>query len=330
MKILLCARKNAFTHKAGDSVQILATAKFLKSRGLSVDINDGHVGNFSGYDLIHLFNLTRISETYEYFKRAEQFQKKIVLTPVYWNLEKYYAHSKSEAALRLWRAYRKARQEIVGGCSRLYPASRAEGELLQEEYGPGLPVTVVCNGIDPALWGEGPRGEKPKAKEKDYILCAARISPRKNQLALAKACSRLGLPLILAGEGKNKEYLESCLRYKNVSYEGPQNAYQLASLYRGAALHALCSFVETPGLASLEAAACGCNILSTREGSAGEYFGDLAAYCDPYDEKGMTGALEAGLAHGGQPRLKAHVRQNFSWEQCLAPLYQSYLEVASL
>jgi glycosyltransferase involved in cell wall biosynthesis len=146
-------------------------------------------------------------------------------------------------------------------------------------------------------------------------------------LALSKAANRLGLRLILAGEARNKDYLEKCMVYKNVDYRGFLSSAELAQLYAGARLHALCSFVETPGLASLEAGAWGCNIFSTKEGSTAEYFEDMAAYCDPYDETNITKAIEAGLSQNGQPRLQEHILQNFSIEDCLGTLYESYLQL---
>lgn len=326
MKILLCARGDYQKNPAGDSVQMIKTARYLQKKGFVVTINDGGIKNYSGYDFIHLFNLTRITETYQYFKLAQQYHKHIVITPIYWSLKKYYEYTESLEQVRLWFAYEKFRREILYGCDRVYPSSIMELELIKREYGEALPQTVVYNGIDPAdfVMRERKRGEP---KRKDDILCAARVCQRKNQLALAKAAHKMGVKLVLAGEANDKDYLKKCLSYKNVTYAGFLPLSQLAVRYRQAKLHALCSFVETPGLASLEAAAWGCNILSTQEGSAKEYFEDCAVYCDPYDKADLYRTIEAGLSFSEQPRLKARIFQKFNLEECLAPLYQSYLEV---
>jgi hypothetical protein len=90
MRVLFCIRKDYLKNFAGDIAQLNTMASFLKRKGISVNINCGLVTDYSSYDLIHLFNLTRISETYEYYKIACEYKKPIVLTPVFWDLTKYY------------------------------------------------------------------------------------------------------------------------------------------------------------------------------------------------------------------------------------------------
>lgn len=322
IKILFCIRSDGLAHPAGDTTLVLRTAEYLRGLGVEVTLNRGERKDYAGYDLIHLFNLTRISETYAYFRLALYQKKTIVLTPIYWDLAPFYRRSGNEEALRLWEAYGPFRQEILNGCAAVYPSSNLERALLQKEYGNAFPQTVVYSGIDPA----GLPGDPP-GKTGDYILCAARVCPRKNQLALARAAYELGVILLLAGEANNRPYLNRCLCYPNVRYLGLLPFRRLLPLYQGARLHALCGFVETPGLASLEAGACGCNLLSTAEGSAKEYFQDLALYCDPYDQENLRSQLEAGLTRNRQPSLQTHLLENFCQDRCMKPLIRSYQAV---
>lgn len=329
MKVLLCVREDYLRNLAGDSVIAIKTAEYLRKKGVSASINRGSVADYSEYDIIHLFNLTRLTETFGCFALARRHKKPVVITPVYWDLSRYYAHTRDPAGLRMWREYREFRSEILCGSAMILPSSRAEAELIKKEYGRLLPTSVVYCGVDaPEL--ETKRGAAAKAPyDGEYILCAARVCPRKNQLALAKAARSLGLRLVLAGGADNQDYLDRCMRFKNVTYAGFLSLRKLAPLYRGARLHALAGFVETPGLSNLEAAVCGCAVLSTAEGSAEEYFGDMAAYCDPYDPAALTGAVEAGLALRTQPRLKAHILENFTAERCLEPLLNAYSSIAT-
>ena len=326
MRILLCTRNNYIKNIAGDSVQLLKTAGYLRNRGLDVEINSGNITDYSKYDIIHLFNLTRISETYHYFKLAKQSKKLTVITPVYWDLRKYCKYTGSAEEIRLWETYKKFRREILYGCDMIYPSSNSEAELIKREYGETLPCTTVYNGIDKNDFSAEETEIKNRGKE-DYIVCAARVCPRKNQLVLAQAAYDLNLKLILAGEANNKEYLNRCLRHKNVEYRGFLQFRELISLYRGAKLHVLCSFVETPGLASLEAGACGLNIVSTSEGSAEEFFEDMALYCNPYDERDIYNKVKAGLSFNEQPRLQTHIFNKFELSGCLNTLCLSYLSL---
>lgn len=321
MKILLCIRDDYLSNPAGDTTLALQTAKYLRAKGLTVTVNCGQISDYSDYDIIHLFNLTRISETYEYFWKAKRQKKTMVITPIYWDLSRFYRLSKNAGALREWEAYAPYRREILNGCGAIYPTSQMERELIGREYGALLPQIVVHCGID---LSELTDGMPTPTESGNYILCAARVCPRKNQLALARATHRLGVRLILVGKANNRSYLDQCLVYENVLYQGFQPFQKLLPLYKNARLHVLCGFVETPGLANLEAAACGCNILSTAEGSAGEYFEDMALYCNPYDEMDVLKKVEAGLARNQQPRLKAHILKNFCLTRCMEPLYLSY------
>lgn len=323
----MCIRENYLRNIAGDSVTVTKTAAYLRGRGVSADINHGNRVNYSDYDVIHLFNLTRISETYEYFKRAVQSKKPVVITPVYWDLSRYWAYTGSMQEIRLWEDYACFRKEILAGCDMIYPSSVLEMELLKGQYGRTLPCTVVYNGIDtkdPWLTGGGRKEHAGDA----YILCAARICPRKNQLALARAADALKVKLVLAGQASNRVYLEKCLQFPGTVYKDFVQAGELAALYANAALHVLCGFVETPGLSSLEAGASGCNIVSTAQGSTTEYFEDMAVYCDPYDEADILSAVQAGLSANRQPGLQNRILEKFTLESCLDALYRSYLKLA--
>lgn len=328
MNVLFCARDNLFQSPAGDTEQILKTAAYLKSKGVQVSINSSPQ-NGSHYDLIHLFNLTPIEQTYACFCWAKFHNIKMVISPIYWNLERYYQAHDSNERLFLWKRYQSFRKEILEGCDMVFPSGRLEMENLMQEIEQEFPYTVIHNGVDLDSLNLATPMDTISLPPKPYILCAARICPRKNQLTLAKICDTMDQKLVLAGSINNERYFEKCLQYKNVSYAGFLEQKALAVLYENASLHVLPSFAETPGLASMEAAMRGCNIVSTSEGDASEYFEDMATYCDPYDENDIRRALVQGLSHDFQPRLKEHVIEKFGWESCLAPLYQSYLKVLS-
>jgi glycosyltransferase involved in cell wall biosynthesis len=325
MKVLFCIRPNYLKNIAGDSVQLLTITKYLRSKGVDIYINNGKIKDYSEYDIIHLFNLTRITETYEYYKIAKKCKKPIVITPIYWNLEKYYLYSKSEIHLAMWNGNKIIRNEIISGCDMIYPSSIKEMELMQNEFGFDNAYIVVYNCID--VYDFNIQLKLECDFNKPFILCVARVCPRKNQFALASICEELGETLILAGEANNEEYLKKCLSFKNVVHTGHLDKSSLLKLYQNARLHILCSFVETPGLSSLEAGAYGCNIISTKEGSTEEYFSNMALYCNPYDEGDIYNSIKLGLEFNKQPQLQKHIVDNFNSEKCLKPLYESYFKL---
>ena len=326
MKILLCTRDNYLLNFAGDSVQVLSTFSFLKKIGIHVVINDGEILDYSKYDIVHIFNLTRIREAYESYTLAKKHGCITVISPIYWNLTKYYIHTGNIEYLESWKKSEGYRSEIIKGCKMIYPASYLEMEMLKNDFGEDLPYKVVYNGVKLAYINKI-QINRNRNRTDFYILCAARICPRKNQLLLSDICYKLGMKLALAGPINNREYLNKCLEYKNVKYIGFLDEFKLANVYAHAKMHVLPSFVETPGLSSLEAAVCGCNVVSTIEGSAQEYFQDMAVYCDPYDKHDIANAVIKGLEFNKQPQLKQYIASRFSWDCCLEDLYSSYLSL---
>jgi len=83
MKILMQNRYDALTKKGGDSFQMLLTKKYLEKTGTSVDVSTELNPDLNGYDIIHLFNITRVHETFIQFRNAKKNNKKIVLSPIY-------------------------------------------------------------------------------------------------------------------------------------------------------------------------------------------------------------------------------------------------------
>lgn len=320
--ILFFVRRHLMDRPAGDTVQILKTAQYLRDRGISVTI-DSAATAANRFDLIHFWGLSPMETLYPAFFRAARAGRQIVLSPIYWDLSRYYESTGSIQRLNLWNEQRPLRREITAGSARIFVSGENEAQALAEDVGMPLSCTVVPCGIDAQLLG----GKLDCAQTRTGILCAARIGPRKNQIALAQQCALCRIPLILAGPVGNQAYFNQCLQYPNVQYAGVASPQRLATLYRRCLLHALVGYAETPGLASLEAAACGCEIVTTSEGTAEEYFGGEATYCDPYARDDIGAAIHDALGKKRQPRLRDSILEHFSWEACLRPLLDAYSEL---
>ena len=83
MKVLMQSRVSLFSVPGGDTIQILKTKDCLKKIGIEVNISTELAPDLDGYDLVHLFNLTRPQEVYLQARNAKKFGKKIVLSPIY-------------------------------------------------------------------------------------------------------------------------------------------------------------------------------------------------------------------------------------------------------
>ena len=62
MKVLLCVRQDYYRNFAVDSMKVIKTAEYLRKLGVTVDINDGGIYDYSSYDIVHLFNIDTAGE----------------------------------------------------------------------------------------------------------------------------------------------------------------------------------------------------------------------------------------------------------------------------
>ncbi|KZL93672.1 glycosyltransferase family 4 protein [Clostridium magnum] len=327
MKILLCIRNDYYRSFAGDSMQVIKTAEYLGRKGLQVEINNGGIIDYSSYDIVHLFNLTRIGDAYKYYKIAKSYKKVIVMTSSYWNLKRYYEYIQDYEGVKLWDKCKPYRMEILKGCKMIYVNSEMEAKLLKSDFGEGINYKIIYNGVETEREDIPLYNLKERFNLNNYILCVGKICNMKNQLTLAKICNELGRQLVLIGSVDDKSYFNECIQFKNVMYLGFMDSYNIYNAYRFAKVHVLPSFVENPGLSNLEAAAAGCNIVSTSEGTSKEYFKEMALYCNPYNEEDIALAVEKGFKQRKNSYLKNHILQNYNWEKCINALYEYYKKI---
>ena len=93
-------------------------------------------------------------------------------------------------------------------------------------------------------------------------------------------------------------------------------------------VHVLPSWLETPGLSQLEAAACGCNIVSTDRGSTVDYFGDMAFYCNPSEISSIGAAIDDCFENLKSPKeMSDFILDQYTWDQSGKQTLQAYQEV---
>lgn len=365
MKVLMQARVNLFTAPGGDTVQILKTREHLERLGISCDLSVAPVQDDGPYDIVHLFNYTRIQETYWFAREAKRAGKPVVLSTVYWDNEE--TERKADLGWRkkltgklsidqierlkgLWRLvgerqWNKAnlnlvrkgflglQKEAIGYIDHFLPNSEGEMSLFQSKFGQQkvLPYTVVPNGIDPDMSFDG--SPNPYTEYEKCVLCVGRIDGRKNQVNLAKALKGSPFPLVFVGQPapNHSSYMKK-LRDEagpHCHFLGQLPNREVYRLYGSARVHCLPSWYETPGLASLEAAAAGCNIVVTDRGSTREYFGEYAYYCEPDSVESIRDAVFRAYDAPKSEELKRHVVRNFTWAKAAEKTAEAYERVVA-
>lgn len=86
MKVLFQSRVDLYNPRGGDTAQMEHTKKAIEAEDPTIDIDisiESKVKNIEDYDIVHLFNLDWIPETYVQAKWAKKHNKKVVLSAIH-------------------------------------------------------------------------------------------------------------------------------------------------------------------------------------------------------------------------------------------------------
>ena len=362
MNVLFQTRTNLFDAPGGDMVQMLKTKEFLEKSGIKVDISLDLEPDLTGYDLVHLFNLMEPQDIYIQMLNAKRQNKKIVLSTIYGLyteferkargglfqkvanilspyqigyikvLIKHYKEKRMHKGVykMLFKGYYGLMKEIVDNTSVFLPNSDSEMKRVADEFKlRKYQYVSVPNAIDKSVFTSGLDSEtNPYEKFKDCILCAARIEGRKATLNLVRAVKDTQYTLVLVcKESQNqKDYVEKVHQEAgdNVFFLGTLPHEDLKNLYKVAKVHALISWMETPGLSSLEAAVMNCNIVVTPKGDTYDYFEDYAFYCEPDDIESIRFAIDKAYNSPSNLKLKQKILEKYTWEKTAEETLKGY------
>jgi glycosyltransferase involved in cell wall biosynthesis len=355
-KILFCVRQNLWSLPGGDATQILRTRDQLQQLGVHVELwSRPSPPSHGSYDIAHLFHLTRL-DTYVQALALWRARMPYVLSTIYWPTNELERRGYT-GALRLlhlsvsegwadltkngiramladgdWRwamlpgsfvPLEQRARFLVETSLGLLPNSEAEGQVMRELG--GRRIIPVVNAADPPPAHPTPPREKLPEK---FVLCAGRIEPRKNQLALVEALADGPLPLVLVGDPgpMHFDYYHRVQRAarRNAVLLPAHSREKLFGLYAAAEAHIAPAWYETPGLVSLEAAAAGTRVVTTDRGSTREYFGTQASYLDPGDKRSMRDAVERALATPRDNGLRERVLREFTWRRAAEQTLEAY------
>lgn len=102
--------------------------------------------------------------------------------------------------------------------------------------------------------------------EKDYFVVVSRLSPYKKVDLVVEAFNKLGLPLIVIGQGEQEKYLRKIAK-ENVKILGWQESDTTQQYVKNAAAF-IFPCVDDFGIAPVEAMSCGVPVIAYRQGGA--------------------------------------------------------------
>jgi glycosyltransferase involved in cell wall biosynthesis len=355
MKVAFIARSTLYSVPGGDTVQIMQTARQLVELRIDVNIilSDKQI-NYTDYDLLHFFNITRPADILYHCKKSK---KPFVVSSILCNYSEYDKYHRKGLGLFIswlpgdsieyaktigrwllgkdhlstisytWKGQRNSIIEILQRAAFILPNSESESRRLQQTYLSGvkkIKFRVVPNGINPLLFKYNPSVKKDDL----LVLCVARIEGIKNQVNLIRALNNTKYQLLIIGASapNQQKYYRECrsLAADNISFIDHVQQDELVQYYERAKVHVLPSWFETTGLSSVEAAAMGCNIVITDKGDTREYFGNEAFYCDPADPEQIFDAVDEASKAPVNEHLRQKILKQYTWKQAAIQTLKAY------
>jgi len=342
--------------QGGDLVQARAIGRFLSSIGAEVCFGQSRGFRPSGWDVAIIFNLSLIPETAMVVDVLNHYGTPYVVFPVFWDLAAAIPRTEARRLSRLFPAGSSRRsalrrlsvasaefgggrspgrgarpfvlpslnlmRRIVDGALAICPNSQAEMVHLGSYLGlsPDERWVVVRNGI----WS----GDFPEAvsweRRRGEVLCVGGLSPRKNSWTLVRAAKESGVPLRMIGT--NPSSLDSYGRRVlsaaggNTRLEAPRSHQEILDLLSTTKAHVQVGFVETPGLATLEAVGAGAAAVVARTPVVVEYLPDGVLDVDPNSIRSIAAGLVASLTTPPPDDLAERIRAQYDWSSVLRPL----------
>lgn len=367
MKVLFQSRKTLFTAPGGDTTQIQKTKEFLEKRGVMVDISVDLEPDLSDYEIVHVFNLMRPQELYLQVMNAKRQGKLVVLSTIYGPYTEYekkarggilqflnrflsitqieYLKVIARAVLNveinkgtlfyLLNGHKPLQRKIIKNVDVFLPNSDSEMKRVRKDFNlKEYEYVAVPNAVDVTKFDYNKVTVDPALEQyRDCILCVSRIEGRKNQLNIIRATKGLPYKFVFIGKaGANfKKYYEQCKveASENVFFLGQIPHEQLPQFYKLSKVHILASWMETPGLSSLEAVAMKSNIVVTKKGDTEDYFKEYAFYCEPDDLDSIRKAIEQAFKAPFVTGMLERVYTYYKWEDTAEATLEGYKKAIS-
>ena len=366
MRVLMLSRNDVFDVPGGDTIQMMQTKKSLEKLGVEIQTDTlRNKLEFKGFDIIHIFNWEQLDPFLNTQEWVPDKDPPITLSTIFWfhtghwfdqavatrrgweTLAKGFSAARSrkiyedwQLAKFRWGSQGRTLHRSISVPARLLPNSKIEISHLESVLGLRGKLeprcSVVPNGVVRELYDPLPSPNQAFLEQyriKEFVIQVGRIQAAKNQIGLMDALFDLSIPIVFIGQPSpyEPEYVQRCSdiakKRGNVYFLGPKSAEDLAGIYALASVHVLPSWRETPGLVSLEAAAAGCRVVSTSIGSAREYLGNDACYCDPKDRDSIRRAVLDALNSPPSSQLRIRVLEQYTWEAAARTTLEVYRQV---
>jgi glycosyltransferase involved in cell wall biosynthesis len=281
----------------GFEVQMITAMEAARAAGADIAPLD-FWGCEADFDVLHLWGLElQHSNT---VKWAHAANKKIVISALTnypgWRSSLRHLFSFAMGPARL-------RKPMLAQLDCITVVNSEQKKYLINTLGfPTEKVFVIPNVIDD-IYFAGKEEVDDDFEIENYVICTGNICPRKNQLALVRACRKIGVPLLLVGnvltgeEDYGRAVAEAITSHSGVRWvKGwPPGSAELAAAYRRSAVFALPSYSEQQPISALEAAASRKPLILGARPYAKQEFYEHALLVNPHSVEAIAAALRKAL-----------------------------------
>lgn len=362
MKILFQSRKTLYTAPGGDTTQLLKTKEYLEKLGVEIDISLDLEPDLTEYDIVHVFNLMRPQELYLQVCNAKRQGKKVALSTIYGPYIEYEKKARGgvlqlmnkflnitqieylkviarmvlngEYSRGTWvylvNGHKRLQRKIINMVDVFLPNSHSEMLRVVDDFKlKTYNYVAIPNAVDIGKFDfEKTIIDSENEKYRDCVLCVSRIEGRKNQLNIIRAVKGLPYKFVFIGKaGPNfAKYMDRCKLEgaENCEFLGQIDHEKLPQFYKLCRVHILASWMETPGLSSLEAGIMRSNVVVTRKGDTEDYFKNLAFYCEPDNLLSIRIAVESAYNVSFNDQLYKRIMENYTWEDTARETLKGY------
>jgi len=276
MKIALAYSPFLLSRTGGLQEQLLSIHRELVELGVDAKLFSIDSGNFSDFDLIHIFDAE--SCNFRLVEEAKKHDIKIVVSSIIGPNESKYLATRDDLIEKAVKFFSKNSLSLtkeqtrwcLNGADAVIALGEVEKNTLSIHYGiKKNSISIIPNGVSSQFFSPEPSLFIDQYHiEKGYILCVGSIYPLKNQLLLADITKNMGVSLVLIGDIRDKHYFDQIQAYTHVNYIGTiKDKKLLASAYAAASVFTLISEHEIMPLVVLEALASCTPIMMTNNHS---------------------------------------------------------------
>ena len=358
IKVAYVTRQDAMNSYGGAETQLTETLDRINSRGedIRIEFFDMWHDKLEEFGVVHIFNPNSFpQEALKIAALAKKRSVRVSLSPICFDSYAFVRSEKGVVGAALWWSLVRMRrlsprnklsqvldpyrflEPLLSMSDVILPNSHEESEWLRWLF-PSIPehkFEVIPNGVDLRFREGNPSEFRDRYKVEDFVLFVGRVEKRKNLLRLIRAFvrSRLETKLVVLGEVVDEDYFVLCKREASDSVlflpPLPHDSTTLAAAYKACKVVALPSYYETPGLVGLEAGLAGANVVVTAVGGSKEYFGELAWYVNPTDERSIEEGIVAAYETPKHTDLSNHIESNYNWDVVAQKTLRAYRTILS-